>query len=243
MKVLVVDDEAPARNRLLSLLGEVPGVTGVAEAHNGLAALREAERWQPDVVLLDIRMPEMDGIEAAHQLARTDKPPAVIFTTAYTEHALQAFEAHAVDYLVKPIRKERLIEALEHAARPTRAQLQELAGSRTEARKHLCARQRGELLLVPIEEVICLQADQKYVNVIHRGGRVLIEESLRELEREFGSRFLRIHRGTLVAVAQISGLVKDSAGRACMRLEGTDELYEVSRRHLSAVREFLRSGG
>jgi two-component system response regulator AlgR len=240
MKVLITDDEAPARMRLRDMLGSLPGHEIVGEAADGADALRLAEQQQPDVVLLDIRMPGMDGLEAARHLAQLEHPPAVIFTTAYDQHALEAFEASAVDYLLKPIRKARLEEALAKARRPTRAQLNELeVDEQPGARTHLCVRLRGNLQLVPVDTVYYFMADQKYVSVRHQGGEVLIEDSLRALEQEFGDRFLRIHRNALVAVAYIEGLEKTSTGQV-VKLRGTDERLEVSRRHAPAVRQLIK---
>ncbi|MEJ2643827.1 MAG: LytTR family DNA-binding domain-containing protein [Gammaproteobacteria bacterium] len=243
MKVMIVDDESPARERLRRLLGQVPECRVCAEAANGREALQAAARSEPDVVLLDIRMPGMDGLEAARHLADLEQPPAVIFSTAYGEHALEAFEAHAVDYLLKPIRAERLDDALRKARRLTRAQAQALthdSGAEARARTHICARVRGNLELVPVDAVRCFEADQKYVTVHHPDGTVLIEDSLRTLEGEFGARFVRIHRRTLVAVAFLEGLEKDESGKSRVRLAGIQERPEVSRRHLAAVRGLLK---
>ncbi len=242
MKVLVVDDEPLARQRLLQMLEDLPDAEPVGEAGNGREALQQVQRLQPDVVLMDIRMPGMDGLEAARHLAALETPPAIVFTTAYGEHALEAFEAQAVDYLLKPVRRERLAEALARARRPNRAQLEALGETRSQARSHICARVRGNLVLVPIEEVRYFQADQKYVTVHHRGGEVLIEEPLKALEAEFGDRFLRIHRSTLVARDAIGGLEKGADGRVLLRLrEEPDTRLEVSRRHAPEVRRFVRS--
>ncbi|MGA7802519.1 MAG: LytTR family DNA-binding domain-containing protein [Gammaproteobacteria bacterium] len=246
MKVLIVDDESPARERLRRLLGEVPECRVCAEAANGRDALQAAARTEPDVVLLDIRMPGMDGLEAARHLSDLDQPPAVIFSTAYGEHALEAFEAHAVDYLLKPIRAARLNEALHKARRLTRAQAQALSHAEpvaaNRARTHICARVRGNLELVPLETVRYFEADQKYVTVRHGDGAVLIEDSLRTLEREFAPRFVRIHRRTLVAVDFLEGLEKDATGKCRVRLSGIQDRPEVSRRHLAAVRGLLKAG-
>lgn len=246
MRVLIADDETLARARLRELAKGIAGCEAVGEAANGREALEQVQRLQPDVVLLDIRMPEMDGLEAAGHLAELERPPAVIFTTAYGDHALAAFEAQAVDYLLKPIRRERLAAALERARRPTQAQLSALdAGvARGRARTHLSARMRGSLQLVPISEVLYFQADQKYVTVRHDGGSLLLEEPLKALETEFGDRFLRIHRNALVAVERVAGLETDAAGRARVRLCGSaEERLEVSRRHLPAVRRRLKGLG
>lgn len=241
MKLLIVDDEALARSRLRGIVEQLEGWEVVGEAANGREALEQIDDLRPDVVLLDIRMPGMDGLEAARHLAEAEEPPAVIFTTAYGDHALDAFETQAVGYLLKPIRRERLAQALERAQRPTRAVLAAIETDQMEsrARTHLCARYRGTLELIPIEEVIYFQADQKYVTVRHTQGSVLIEESLKSLEDEFGDRFLRIHRNALVAESHLSTLEAD-AGHARIGFRDIEDKLEVSRRHLPGVRKRLR---
>ncbi|MCZ6487626.1 MAG: LytTR family DNA-binding domain-containing protein, partial [Gammaproteobacteria bacterium] len=205
MKVLIVDDEKPARDRLSRMVGDLSEYEVVGAAVNGNEALQKFESLNPDIVLMDIRMPGMDGIEAARHLSRLSYPPAVIFTTAFADHALEAFETHAVDYLLKPVRKERLANALEAAARPNRAQSSQnddvLSG--IEERQHMCARVRGNLVLVPVEEIYYFQADQKYVTVRYTEGEVLIEDPLKSLEKEFGERFYRIHRNALISLDKL----------------------------------------
>ena len=241
MRLLIVDDEAPARERLRSLLKEQPGMEVVGEAVNGREALELWERTQADVVLLDIRMPVMDGLETARHLAALEKPPAVIFTTAYSEFAVEAFDAHAVAYLLKPVRAEKLVAALANASRVNRVQLTQLAAG-APARRHICAKLRDRLHVVPVENVLCFIADQKYVTVCHTGGELLIDESLKDLEQEFAGRFLRVHRNALVAVAQVERLEKDEAGHLQVYLRGRAEPLEVSRRLIAEVRERLRAG-
>ena len=243
MKCLVVDDEPLARQRLVRLLEASEEWDVCGEAGNGEQTLQEVQKLRPDLVLLDIRMPGMDGLEAARHLAQLEDPPAVVFTTAYGDHALEAFETQAVDYLLKPIHPERLQQALEKARRLSQTQLQELqqanvGGSRT----HLCARNRGNLELIPITEIVYLQADNKYVTVCSRTLQILIEESLKSLEEEFTDCFLRIHRNALVAVAAIRGLEKDAEGRCCVVLDGIEERLEVSRRLLPEVRKRIKTG-
>lgn len=241
MKVLVVDDERPARERLLSMLERIGGFEACGEASNGVEALTLTEREQPDIVLLDVRMPGMDGIEAARHLSQLDRPPAVIFATAYGEHALEAFETRAVGYLLKPVRLERLEDALKQATRPTRAQLARLMEEdNPSARSHICARIRGRLELVPIEDVFYFQADQKYVTVRHQGGEVIIEDSLKSLEDEFAPRFLRIHRNALASTQHIAGMERSREGRFEVMFREVDDRLEVSRRHVAEVRRFLK---
>ncbi len=242
-RILIVDDEPLARERLRALLAELDAGEVVGEAGSGMEALELVERAQPDVVLLDIRMPGMDGLETALHLARRAPAPAVVFTTAYDEHALAAFEAQAVDYLLKPIRPERLRAALTKAEVLTLARAAALGGARVVAqgRTHFSALVKGSLRLVPLAEVRYLQADQGYVSVFHPGGELLIEEALRSIEEELGDTFLRIHRNTLVAVAHVSALERDALGNASIALRGVGAKLPISRRLLSQVKKRLRA--
>jgi two-component system response regulator AlgR len=243
MNILIVDDEALARTRMRQLLEDFEDCTVCAEAANGEQALAAVNRHQPDVLLLDIRMPGMDGLEVARHLQALEQPPAIIFTTAYNDYALQAFEIHAVDYLLKPVRRERLAEALAHARRLTKVQAAALlvAGPTAVTRDRICANVRGSLLLIPVAEIRYFLADQKYVTVCSADGQVLIEDSLKSLEEEFGERFVRIHRNALVARRYLAGLDRDPEGGARVLLHGVDEALEVSRRHLSAIRKLVRN--
>jgi two-component system response regulator AlgR len=241
MRVLLVDDETLARERLRRLLAEVPDCEVCGEAADGHAALHGYEQLQPDVVLMDIRMPGMDGLEAARHLAGLADPPAVIFTTAFGDHALEAFEACAVDYLLKPIRAERLAAALGNARRLTRAQATQLGSDTGGVRSHICVRVRGNLQLIPVSDIRFFRADHKYVTVRTGDAEYLIEEPLKALEDEFTARFLRIHRNALVAADFIVGLEKDAAGQCVVVLGGIDERLEVSRRHQPEVRARLKA--
>lgn len=242
MDVLIVDDEPLARQRLRTLLAAIPDLCVVGEAGNGREALDTVQSLHPDVLLLDIAMPEMDGLEAAHHLARLAQPPAIIFCTAYDEHALSAFEAAAVDYLVKPVRAERLAGAIERARRFVATRPADAAPElpRNQPRSHLSARLRGSLRLIPIGEIAYLQADEKYVVVHHARGEDLIEESLKSLETEFGERFLRIHRNCLVATDAVIELRRGLDGQAHVVLRDGTTSLEVSRRCLPGLREKLR---
>ena len=238
MKVVIADDEPLARERLRMLLGEQPDVGLVVTAHDGVSALEACAAERPDLVLLDIAMPGMGGLEAARRLAALEPPPAVVFCTAYDEHALSAFDAQAIDYLVKPVRPERLAAALERVRTflAGRAQQPELEGRR----QHLYARLRGSLRLIPIDEIRDLQADEKYVVVHHARGEDLIEESLKSLESEFGDRLVRIHRNCLVARNQIVELRRSPEGQTQAVLREGGHVLEVSRRCLGPLRDTLR---
>ena len=242
MKILIVDDEQPARTRLRGMLQQLNDYEVVAEAGNGKQALDASQTYQPDVVLLDIRMPGMDGLEAAEHLSKLDTPPAVIFTTAYNDYALSAFKTHAVDYLLKPVRKEHLQHALSAARRLNRAQLQAIgeAEARHAEPGHISARVKGNIQLIPVDNIYFFQAEHKYVTVGYPDGEVLIEDSLITLEQKFPRRFMRIHRNALVAIEHIAGLEKDKEGHCHIRLKDCNKTLEVSRRHLPAVRKFLK---
>jgi two-component system, LytTR family, response regulator AlgR len=241
LKVLIVDDESPARERLKSLLAEIAEVRVVGEAESGAEALALSHDLSPDIVLLDVRMPGIDGLEAARHLALLEEPPAVIFTTAYDEYAVDAFGAHAVGYLLKPVRKEQLATAVVRAGRLTRAQLQKLAAAGGSARRtHIAARHREGLKLIPIEEVQYFLADQKYTTVRHFNGEDLIEESLRLLEGEFGAAFVRIHRNALVAVKHLEAIERNPEGQHLVRLRGCPAPLTVSRRMAGELKERFR---
>ena len=249
MKILIVDDEKPARDRLRQLVDDGGMHEVVGEAGNGEDALTQAAKTSPDVVLLDIRMPGIDGIETAHHLNAMERPPAVVFTTAYDEYAIDAFDARAIGYVLKPVRRERLERALEHASRLTGQALNELATeSRFESRRnHVCARLHDELRLIPITDISYFNADQKYVCVHHSNGEDLIEDSLKSLEQEFEKLFVRIHRNALVAIAKIEKLEKTSDGTVLVVLrndsqQDNNEELLVSRRHLATVRRRLKGG-
>jgi two-component system, LytTR family, response regulator AlgR len=241
LKVLIVDDEPPARARLRSLLAEIGEVAIVGEATNGEEGLRAAVDLSPDVVLLDVRMPGMDGIEAARHLNALEEPPAVIFTTAYDEYAINAFEAQAVGYLLKPIRQEKLAAALSQAGRLTRPQLLKIAAaSPSERRTHIAARHREGLRLIPVEEVQFFFAEQKYTTVRHLKGEDLIEDSLRALEEELGSAFVRIHRNALVSVRFLERIERNADGQYFVRLRGCEAPLQVSRRMAGELRDRFR---
>lgn len=242
MKILIADDEPLARERLRALLGEIGGHEVVAEAGNGRQTVELAAQVHPDVVLLDIAMPVLDGLEAARHLGVLGLPPAVVFCTAYDDHALSAFDAAAVDYLVKPVRAERLAAALERARRYGTGQRHEqlAAVAQRAHRTHLCARLRGSLRLIPLEDVRYLQAEEKYVVVHHARGEDLIEESLKSLEQEFGERFLRIHRNCLVTRREIVELRRGHNGQVHAALRSGGEPLEVSRRCAPDLREKLK---
>lgn len=247
MKILIVDDEKLARDRLARMVAAIEGHSVAGEAATGRDALQQMAALDVDVVLLDIRMPGMDGLETARHLTALEAPPAVIFCTAYDEHAIQAFDLQAVGYLLKPVRLEQLAQALDKARRVNRAQLAALGAGVAEdepglgRRSHISARTRRGLELIPVADVRYFLADQKYVTVRSVDGEVIIDETLKELEDEFGDQFVRIHRNALVAVSHIERLERLGPGQSRIRLRGVELPLEVSRRHLPAVRKLVKS--
>ncbi len=242
MKVIIADDEPIARERLRALLAEHADLKLVAEAGDGAEALHACAEHAPDLVLLDIAMPGIDGLEAARHLVAFEPRPAVVFCTAYDAHALSAFEAAAVDYLVKPVRRERLAVAIERARTfvAGRSQRRDEPAPAERRRSHLCARLRGSLRLIPIEDIRYLHAEEKYVVVHHARGEDLIEESLKSLETEFAESFVRIHRNCLVAREELTELRRTHDGRIEAVLKHGDKPLEVSRRCVPQLREFVK---
>jgi len=242
LSVLIVDDELPARERLQRLVEELPGSVVAGVCSNGADALALAGKLKPAVVLLDIRMPGMTGIEVARHLGAFEHPPAIVFTTAYDEYALQAFESQAVGYLLKPVRSERLGQALRQASRLTSPQLLGLAtpAAPLGARQHVAVRVRDELKLIPVKEIRYFRADQKYVTVRHSRGDDLIDESLKQLEEEFARDFVRAHRSILVGIAHVEALERAGSDETyVLRLRGEEEPVAVSRRQLAELRKRL----
>lgn len=243
MDVMIVDDEPLARERLARLLQRIGGHRVVGEAGDGPSALARLAECQPQVVLLDVRMPGPDGLSIARQIAALPEPPAVIFCTAYGDHAIEAFEASATGYLLKPVSQDKLAQALQQASRVTLAQRPALTEPALPGRQQLQVHSRRGTSLLEVDQIRLLQADQKYVSAWLPDGEVVLSESLRELEDEFGPRFLRIHRNALVAAAYIDGIERRPDGESVVRLKGVSARPQVSRRCLPALREWLSSLG
>lgn len=245
LQVLIVDDEAPARARLRQLLDDTNRdnkqltISCCGEAADGLQALTEVDRLQPDLLLLDIRMPAMDGLEVARHLQQLDNPPAVIFTTAYDEFALEAFDANAVHYLVKPIRQQHLAEALKRVkASQSTPPLPAVIAAKS-ARSHFNINQHGNRYLVPVTDLLFLQAEQKYITLHTADKEWLVDESLVHIEQEFGNQFIRVHRNALARVEAISGIDKSSDGFSLL-FHPTAKQLPISRRRIAAVRKALK---
>jgi len=243
-RILIADDEGPARARLRDLLDECRESFPLAiidEARTGREALAVVSREKVDIVLLDIRMPEMDGMEAARHLAGMEQPPAIIFTTAFDAYAIKAFEVNAIDYLLKPIRVERLLAALNKVRGAAPVSRQALAAAANQPRRHLSVHERGKIHLVPIADVLYLRAELKYVTVRTVEREYLVEESLTHLEEEFEADFVRIHRNCLVSRAAITGFernAEESESGWAVVIRGTGEKLPVSRRQHHIVKQF-----
>jgi two-component system, LytTR family, response regulator AlgR len=239
--VLIVDDEGPARARLRQLLEDIGNWQVAGEAAHGRQALDLCHSLDPDVVLLDIRMPEMDGLQVARHLTSLENGPAVIFTTAYSDYAIQAFDAQAIGYVVKPVRRERLEKALQQAARLTRSDMVALvaAGAQPGARSHICVKKAKGLRLVPVGDIIGFQADQKYVTLMLADGEEVIDETLKELEVEFPDLFIRIHRNSLLALRHIQRVDTTEDGRSFAWIAQRPEPLPISRRLIADVKRRL----
>ena len=243
-RILIADDEAPARSRLRDLLEECRETFPLVlseEARNGREALSIVNRDRVDIVLLDIRMPEMDGMEAARHMAGMEAPPSIIFTTAFDSYAIKAFEVNAIDYLLKPIRVERLLGALNKTRAGAPVSRQALAAAANQPRGHLSVHERGKIHLVALADILYLRAELKYVTVRTAEREFLVEESLTSLEEEFAALFVRIHRNCLVARSGISGFernAEESESGWAVVIKGTHEKLPVSRRQQAVVKQF-----
>ena len=243
-RVLIADDEGPARQRLRDLLDEIRESFPIAivdEARTGREALQVVNREKVDIVLLDIRMPEMDGMETARHLAGMAQPPAIIFTTAFDSYAIKAFEVNAIDYLLKPIRLERLLTALGKTRAAPPVSREALAAAANMPRRHLSVHERGKIHLVPLGDILYLRAELKYVTVRTPEREYLVEESLTKMEEEFVDAFVRIHRNCLVARAAIAGFEKnaeESESGWAVVIRATGEKLPVSRRQQAVVKQF-----
>ncbi len=241
MDVLVVDDEVLARQRSKKLIDSIEGYSVVAEAANGEAAIYQIQAFDPDIVLLDIRMPGEDGLATARRIADLSDPPAVIFCTAFNEYALDAFDTLAVGYLLKPLQADKLASALHQASKVNKVQKAALNQEEDNAdiRRNIAAKTRRGVELVPVNDVSCFIADQKYVTIVHSAGETLIDDTLKELEQEFLNLFVRVHRNALVAVKEIEKLERMPNGQYELQLKRSEFRPVVSRRHVASVRDLL----
>lgn len=249
MHILIVDDEPLARQRLIKLLSDAEGCEVIGEAANGEAAIEAVNSLDPDLVFMDVRMPGVDGLSAAKTISAMEDPPAILFCTAYDEYALEAFDVQAVGYLVKPVQRDKLVDALNKAQKTNKLQrnvvekgaaLEVDKGESEGQRKHISAKSRKGVELVPLEDIFCFVADQKYVTVVHAQGETLIDDTLKELEKELGEAFIRVHRNSLVAVKNIIGLERFASGQYEVKLADTNYRPMVSRRHVARIKALLQ---
>ncbi len=234
LNILLVDDEPLALSRLHRLLAEIPDCEVVGEACDGKEALAKYASLKPDVLLLDINMPEVDGLQVAAELKQMRPRPAIIFCTAYDQHALEAFNEQALDYLVKPVRRVRLREALGKAR-----QYLGLQGGENSNRQYIRSRVGEKIMLIPLLDILFCRAEDKYTIIYHLGGEALVDDPLKSLEQEFTDEFVRVHRNTLVLRQRIRGLQRDGKGQHHVLLEGTEHQPLISRRNYSHIRALL----
>lgn len=245
MRIVVCDDEPLARERLVRIVQDEQHEV-VAQAMTGVEAVAAVKQHQPDVILLDIRMPEMDGVRCAQAINELENPPAIIFVTAYDHYAITAFKANAIGYLLKPANKDELIEALAKAKSLNAAQLNELRKledptANPPRRQHIAARTHRGVELIPLADIYYFTADQKYVKVRHKDGTVLIDETLKELEQEFADELFRVHRNALINLDYLDLLETVDSGQYQVRFKGIDEALAVSRRHLPVLRDKIQN--
>lgn len=244
MRVVICDDEPLARERLKRIMQE-EGHEVVGEGATGLEGIEQVKATHPDVILLDIRMPKMDGIRCAKELSELDNPPAIIFVTAYDHYAIAAFKAHAIGYLLKPANREELNEAMARAAVLNTAQLSEMRRLEERvaqpSRQHIAARTHRGIELIALSDIYYFYAEQKYVQMRHKNGAVLIDETLKDLEKEFGDMFFRIHRNALINLDYLAMLEVVDQDHYRVRFKGIDEKLAVSRRHLPVLREKIQN--
>lgn len=246
LRLFIVDDETPARERLKELLGDIASEVPtrvVGEASNGLEALERVPESGAQVLLLDIEMPGLGGLELARHLARLEDGPGVVFVTAHDRHAVEAFELNALDYVMKPVRAARLAAALKKAQAAGPPSPERLAHADSRAREYLSVTERNRIVLVPVHDVVYLKAELKYVTLRTREREHIVEESLVALEREFADRFVRIHRNCLAARSAIRGFERGATGEEdahwLVVLDGVPEKLPVSRRQWAAVRTLV----
>lgn len=241
MDILIVDDEPLARQRLHRMAEKIELIDHIYEAENAEQAMESIHRDDPDLLLLDIHMPGTNGLALAQQISEMDDPPAVVFCTAYDNHALDAFGAGALGYLLKPVKAEQLQQILEKSQKLNRVQKAVIKEKKIQQRLHISAKTHKGLQLIALEDIRCFIADQKYVTAYHKQGEHLLDETLKELQDEFPDKLIRIHRNALVSHTHIEALERDAQGQFYLRLADIGFKPLVSRRHVSDVKEFLQN--
>ncbi len=238
MKYLVIDDEFLARARLKELLLRIEPGAEIIEAENGQQAIELCEKYRPDKALVDIRMPGISGIELVYHLSALEHSPAVIFTTAYSEYALEAFDANAIDYLLKPVQIDRLRRALQKADPISKSQTDSL--KETTRNMHISINQRGKIRLVSIPSICYAKAENKYILVKTAKEEYLMNETLNNLELELGEKFIRVHRNAVISIDHLEGLERNDEGQWCVFFRGIPDKVEVSRRQTPVIRGWLK---
>ncbi|MDX1341386.1 MAG: LytTR family DNA-binding domain-containing protein [Reinekea sp.] len=239
MKVLVVDDEPLARDRLIRFLQDIDSVDGIQAASNGEEALTKLTTFPADVVLLDIRMPGKSGLEVAVKIKDRPEPPAIVFCTAYEDYALDAFKVKAQSYLLKPVQRQALVEALDDCSQLTKAQIQGLANHSSV--ETISVHNGREKELMPLSDIYFFKAEQKYVSLFSVKGERVVDESLKVLEDRYEDCFIRVHRNTLVYKPRIEKLNRDAEGSFWLTIKGVDEPIAVSRRHAKGLKQLFES--
>ncbi|MEW4983569.1 MAG: LytTR family DNA-binding domain-containing protein [Cycloclasticus sp.] len=243
MKILIADDEPLARQRLKRLLEEINPLHSVyADAGNGLEALEQCIKIRPHIALLDIRMPKMDGLQTAAEMANAKLNTRVIFATAYEEYAVEAFNKNAIDYLLKPVKKERLKQAIEKAAQRNAGSnnIKRVTQSIAPPRQQLCAHSYSGIKVLKLADILFFKADHKYVLAATANDSILLEEPLKALEEEFAAQFFRIHRNALVNINAIQSITKSASGQFNLQLHGCGDTLTISRRHQAELHRLLR---
>lgn len=239
VSVFIVDDESLARERLKRLIQTNTLYQICGEAENGEQALISIPSVKPDIVLLDIRMPGLDGLDVAQHLSKMHPPPAIIFCTAYDEYAFKAFDYNAIGYLLKPVRQEDLFKALGQAKQLSQLQIKQLKQQNEEKQTTFIAHSWQGHELIPFEDIFYFKADQKYLTVVHRGGETISDQTLKELEQRYANQLVRVHRNTLVNLSHVSSLTKDNEGHYRVLFKDCTDSIQVSRRHVSDVKKQL----
>jgi len=241
ISVFIVDDENLARARLKRLLADDNLYRVCGEAENGELAIQGVKSVEPDIVLLDIRMPGIDGLEVAEQLSKLDHPPAIIFCTAFDEYAIEAFKYRAIGYLLKPASSEELHQALTRAKQLSQLQIKEVRAHNTEEKPNFIAHSWQGDELIPFESIYFFRSDHKYMTVFHQEGETLSDQTLKDLERLHPEELVRVHRNTLVNIKHVASVGRNNEGQHYIQIRNSKLNVLVSRRHVSTLKQRLNS--
>ena len=262
MKVLVVDSDFPSRERMRSVLKGISDIELASQdAAEGKEAVSLVQKWQPDVVLMEAHMSNggMDGIKAAEYMGHMALPPAIILCSSSPQDALEAYNVNAAGFLIKPLDTHRLTSAIKRASKLNQLQLKSLSSKQinsnivastqsneerensSEKPQHISAKTYRGIELIPIKDIVCFKADNKYVTVYHTNGEVLIDRTLKSLQEQLGDSFIRVHRNALVAKSSIKALERKQGGSYLVRLNHFDISFSVSRRHVPIMRKLIKT--